>query len=544
MRSDFLKWKQRKPLKSYYSSSGIVEKLANIRGINDLDAFLNPPSSSLYSPYILKNAVEVAKRIAKAIQSNERIAVSADCDSDGISSTAIMINYLKEFTNNVYYIFNERSEGHGIEKQLHKIEGTTDLLIILDSSSNSAEACKIISEAGIEILIIDHHEIEVKNPYATIVNPQGDNYPNKSISGAGVTWKVLQVLDDMMGSGNVDQYLDLVACGMISDMMDISVSENRYMIITGMKNINNLGLKMILNSKGVPHDEVDSKVIGFSVTPLINSVARMDNIELAIKLLIEENEIEANTLVKAMEILNMDRKTREKELFSKYEENIIEEDKIIIVTDEESSKGFNGLIAQRIAQSLKKPALVLRDHKDTLSGSGRSFGGFNLKNFLQESGLVEEIGGHAEAFGVTIKKEKLADLKKYIEENIDPNQFNPVIEYDYELNATEITRDLIEEIQQINILTGMGFPRFFFKVKGLLVENRRIIGRNKNVCKITSGNIEAIRFNADPNYASDINSYDTIDILGELGINKFYHWKLRAVVVTPQIVIEDYKSQL
>src|SRR5690606_39058043 len=180
------------------------------------DRFLNPSEDELHSPYFMKNIEDASNRIIKAIHNNEKIIVSYDPDADGVTATTIMLKYLRNYTENVDYIYGERNDGHGIfemitvkeldsvedkERQIHNMANSdkireADLLILIDSSSNDTRACKFISEKlETEIIVLDHHEIEEENPYVLMVNPQQEDctYPNKYLSGAGVVFKVLEV---------------------------------------------------------------------------------------------------------------------------------------------------------------------------------------------------------------------------------------------------------------------------------------------------------------------------------------------------------------
>src|SRR5690606_32187008 len=263
-----MKWLQRKPKIVPSPTDSILEKIAKIRGIKDVNRFLNPTKDEMFDPYLIKNIVEASEKILQYVKDGKRILLSYDADADGLTSTSIMYRYLKNYTDNIDYIYNERNHGHGIHEQtrldfiyeddvdengeiineekkyryemnkrnLEKIS-QADLLIIIDSSSNDVEACKkLIDDFGIEIIIIDHHAIEVENPHVLLVNPQqeGDEYPNKFLSGAGVVFKVLQVMEDILGDeGKVDpfDFMDLVAVGMYADVMRVDVYENRFMIM-------------------------------------------------------------------------------------------------------------------------------------------------------------------------------------------------------------------------------------------------------------------------------------------------------------------------
>src|SRR5690606_2553091 len=200
------------------------------------------------------------------------------------------------------------------------------------------------------IIIIDHHAIERENPHVLLVNPQqeDDEYPNKFLSGAGVVFKVIQVMEDMLGSeGQVNpfDYMDLVAVGMYADVMRVDVYENRFMIMHGLRNMKNVGLVRILKGGKVDLFKINSSAIGFTIAPLLNGVARMDNIKLAIDILLTDSDDEAKKLRLKMHKLNESRKVLQKQIVEQYMTKIDETDKILLVLDEQSSKGFNGIVA-------------------------------------------------------------------------------------------------------------------------------------------------------------------------------------------------------
>lgn len=537
-----MKWIQRKPKEKFNHRDSALDKIAKIRGIYDIERFLNPTQDELHDPYLMKNIEEASNRIIKAIGKKERICLSYDADADGLTATSTMYRYLKNYTDNVYYIYSERNDGHGIQNQIDQIKEGTDLLIIIDSSSNEVETCRKIKEMGIDIIILDHHAIEVKNPYVLMVNPQQEDcrYPNKYISGAGVVFKVIQVMEDSLGQVDPFQYIDLVAVGMYADVMRVDVPENRFIIMHGLRNMRNTGLIRILKSAKIDMNKMNSNVIGFTVAPLLNGVARMDKIRLAIDLLLEDDDKVCQKIHRQMKKVNEERKERQKEILEQYLKSIDESKKVLIVLDEQSSKGFNGIVAQQLAEKYKRPVIVGRVHQGTISGSFRSYGGFNFKSFLQGFGDIDALG-HSQAGGIVLKEELLDEFEKYIDENMpESSETEPVIIYDLEISVDEIP-EYIDVIEQFNILTGNGFPKVVVKVDGITVEETSVVGKTRETVKIkTLDDVELIKFRVDENYASELGFFDEISVVGELRMNEWYHFGLKKKIIIPQIMIEDY----
>lgn len=570
-----MKWILKKPRVKPNKDASPVEQIASIRGLNDVDKFLNPSKEELHDPYLMKNIEDASNRIIKAIANDERICLSYDADADGITSTSVKRRYLGNYTEKVDYIYNERSHGHGIHEQtrldfvtekdldengeifdedkfnrydlnsdnLKKIS-KSDLLIIIDSSSNDTEACKkLVEDYGVDIIILDHHAIEKENPYALIVNPQQDGceYPNKHLSGAGVVFKTIQVMEDTLNSVDVWQYIDLVAVGMYADMMKMDVPENRYLVMHGLRNVKNTGLIRILKGAKADLYKLNGDSIGFSIAPMINGVARLDNIKLAIDILFEDDDKLCKPIRLKMQKLNEKRKEMQKEIVERYMKNIDDNKKILIVMDDESSKGFNGLVAQQLTEKYKRPVIVGRIHNGVLSGSFRSYNGFKLKNFLQQFGEDIEALGHEMAGGIVIKGDKLPLLETYINRHMPSlEDTEPTVLYDLEISVDEIG-EYINEIERFNFVTGGGFPKIVVRINGIAIEEAECIGKTRETVKIkTFDDVELIKFRVNDKYASELGYFDMIDVVGTLGWNEFYNFGLKKLIRTSQVMIEDY----
>lgn len=560
-----MNWLLRKPKVKPSNHDTITEKIAKIRGIEDVDRFLNPTKDELHDPYLMKNIEEASDRIIFAIQNKEKIVLSYDPDADGLTATSIMYRYLRKYTDNVEYIYGERNDGHGITEQLktdlnvdieenakrlalnlsnvEKVKNA-DLLIIIDSSSNDVETCKYIVNAGIDVVILDHHAIERSNSYVILVNPQqeGCKYPNKQLSGAGVVFKTIQVIEDVLDEVDPFQFMDLVAVGMYSDVMRMDVLENRFMVMHGLRNLKNAGLIRILKGGKVDTFKINCNAIGFTIAPLLNGSARMDNIKLAIDILLKDDDNILKPIRLKMDKLNQQRKLVQKELSDKYSKKVDSSQKVLFVLDEQSSKGFNGLVAQNLSDQYKRPAIVGRLHKGTASGSFRSIGKLDFKNFLLESGLVEEAMGHPSAGGFTVKEENLEALKDYIDNNLpEIENKNPYTLYDLEVDVGELN-EYIGIIEQFNLIVGNGFPKIIIKVNNITIEEVECIGKTRETVKFkTFDNLELIKFRVNEDYASELTYFDSISAVGQLQMNEFYHFGLKQKISTMQIMIEDYK---
>lgn len=545
----------------------LIEKMAKIRGIKNLDEWMNPPSSSVFSPYALLNIDEAVRMIVKAIHKQMKIVIVSDIDTDGVCSTGIMFNYLKELTPNIGYIHAQRSDGHGLDTVLHLIEDDVELVIIVDSSSNSTDACKTLSETGVPIIIIDHHNITKENPYAVIVNCQMGDYPNKSLSGSAMCFKVCQVLDEYLDIELSDEFTDLSAIGIVADMMDVRNMENRYLIYSGIHNIRNIGIKEILRQSKVDYSEgINTTNISFKIAPIIGACSRFDKIELALELVTTDSIERAMELVTEMIEMNELRKTNQKKYVEEAIESIDDSNNIIIYVDNDIDSGFRGLIATEFVERFNKPVFVLAEFKDEedkvieYKGSARSVGVIPLQSLCQDSGLFQYAEGHEGAFGVGFTVENLNKIISHFNDTLDSTDLQKAIQYDLEMHVSDIEELDIKEIEKFSKIVGQGFPEPKFLVRGLVVEEghtkklgkhvRAVMGANNDTVKvICEDDFALMKFRTQDTYAKEIEDhfYDKtnfcteVDVVGSLNLNRFYNGGLKRWVTTKQLFLEDFR---
>lgn len=561
-----MKWIQRKWVTTPNKKDSIMTKIAKIRGIEEPERFLNPTSDELHDPYLMKNIEEASSRIIYAIEQRQKIVVSFDPDCDGLMSATTAIRYLKKYSDQVDFIYGERGDGHGIKEMIHIKEDVksernklnqeniekiknADLLILVDSSTSDTAACQMIQEWGVDIVILDHHGIEQENPHAIIVNPQqtGCEYPNKHLSGAGVVLKTLQVVEENLeNNGKADpfDYIDLVAVGIYSDIMRLDVLENRYLIMEGMRNMKNTGLVRILKSGKANMLKINSNSIAFTISPMLNGVARMDRLKLAIDMLLEDDDKVCQKIQREMKEVNKYRKERQSAITKQYEKQIDTSKKVLIVVDEQESKGFNGIVAQQLSDRFKRPVIVARKHKGEISGSFRSYDNYPFRSFLKDFGDIKAVG-HEPAGGVTVKIEKLEELENYIENNLpELSTKEQVIEYDFEIDVQE-AKKYVKAVEQFNLLHGNGFPKINVRINNIAVDTVETLGATEETRKIqTFDNIELIRFRTNINYAEELECFHNISAVGLLQMNEWYNNGLKKTIRTVQVVLDDYKSHL
>lgn len=408
-------------------------------------------------------------------------------------------------------------------------------MIIVDSSSSEVEEVNELDK-HMDVIVLDHHNIEESDEElnAILVNPKqvGCMYPNKDISGSGVVYRLIEVLDYHYRKVNIKNYLDIVGLTILSDQMDMTNLENRYFVSQGLKRIVNVGLLALIKATRNDESKVDSQIMNFDIIPILNTATRNNEMKKAFSLLFEKDYFKALDKAKTLVNDNKTRKETVKKLYNDYKK-IVQDEKFSYVNTPDATKNYNGLVAQKFASDRMKPAFVLKDNGESYQGSYRSYNGFDLQEFLKQCPYVEYAAGHAQAGGTEIKHENWDKFKQYVNDNIDESLFEPVIEYDIELSEEELTKDLIDEILEFDEIWGNGSSKITVRVNDVFVEDREVFPpKSPSHVKIIADNFEMLKFN-DSEYADEIESWDSISIIGTLGKNNY-----KGVVY--QLFLEDY----
>lgn len=533
-------WKIAEPIEEYDEYDSITDKILKIRGIEDKDRFTNPREDDINDPYNLSNMELAVDKIVNAIENNLLVGIYADIDSDGVTSATIKYKYLKNHGITPRLLYHQKKQGHGVI--VDNVPKELDLLIIVDSSSNSIKECEELNKI-MDIIILDHHPAS-ENPYAIVVNPQCNDYSNKFLSGAGVVYQTCRAIDDKLFTYFADEYIDICAVGLLGDMMNIVQSETRVLIQKGMNKIHNdcdMNLKLILKHLKKDYKPTTTD-ISFYLVPFINSIIRLGKIENILEILTSDSEENVKKLIKSCGAINDKRKTVQGNIIEEIDKIINLDHKIIIVdvSDLNSPISLNGLIANNIAQKYQKPTLVVSLDKDTntLCGSGRNYGNtFDFKEILSGTNLFEMVEGHGGAFGVEFIPNKLEEIYKSVDERLEHIEQEYVIEADLTINIEDITWELLYEIQRLSFIVGEGFKEPLFIIEGLSVEDTKIM---KDIhIKFASDDLECVKFNVSQEEISNISDAVFVDVLGSLGINSWYNFGTKEVVKSKQVLVKD-----
>ena len=512
----------------------------------DLEDFLS--SEPLFaSPYELHDMDRAVTVINSAIENDLLIAVFGDYDCDGITSTALLYSYLKERgARVVYYIPDRFEEGYGMScaaiDKLHSLG--VDIIITVDNGISCKREVEYAATLGIQTVVTDHHLPPDELPCAAaVVDPHlsGSACEFKDISGVFVAFKLVCALDDSAPEQLAAKYSDLVAIGLISDVMPLK-NENRDMVKQGLLAINNtskMGIIALLNSASIKRGDVTASKIAFGISPRINAAGRMDNAETALKLLLSTDFHEASSLAEQLEAYNAERQKTEQSIYAEAVQLIEQQNlaykRIIVVAGENWHKGVVGIVAARIVEKYGKPAIVLSiDENGEASGSGRSVAGFSLyDSIVSAAELLIKFGGHELAAGVSLKTENIAAFRDAVNafaESVEP--VYPVLKLDCKLNPAGMTVDLAEAVKTLEPF-GMGNPTPIFGVFALRLDRVISLSNNKHSKLLLSkdGNIlEAVVFGVSPD-AVPFTIGDIIDIAVTIDVNEYGGKRLLSVII-------------
>lgn len=568
----------------YKLNEPFLDNLLIKRGIKkeDLDKFYNPTKENYLEPTLLDHMQDGVELIDKYINSPNPIDLIVDCDVDGYTSAAEMYLFIKQLNPQKeirYYIHSGKQ--HGLEDMVDNLLDTDncELVICPDSASNDYKQHELLRGAGIEIFILDHHEVDCGySQYAVTINNQlSENYSNKALSGATVVYKFINYYAEAKELNNEDKLyieslIDLAAVGAIGDMMDVTTLENRYLFTKGLQNITNAGLLSLIYKQEYSLGGIDNLnpiKVAFYIVPLMNALIRVgtenEKKTLFRSLIYGEEAVQSTKRGSKLGQLEpiceqnarncvnaKNRQKREEDKALEYfdfiiEKNNLNDNKILIVENDTDKFNSNltGLIAMKIMNKYNKPVLLVKENDEgVLKGSIRNNDKSELKDFrtfLNNSGLCDYVQGHANAAGIGIKKSLTDKLLEYANSNLKDIDFTEgVYLVDFILgNNKEENIKLIKDIYNARSIFGQGCDEPLLVTENITLrkEDITVMGKTADTIKFTYNGIEYIQFKAKDfikQYSQLGNRFFTLTVLGRAGINNFMGRE------TPQITIVDY----
>ena len=555
-------------IKENFSLNEITSKLLSIRKINreDIRSFLDPSIKNfLPNPNILVDMERSTSRTAQAISKKEKVGIFGDYDVDGATSTALLGNYFSELRVNYdIYIPDRKKEGYGpsINSFQKLIQKGVRIIFTVDCGTLSFDAINYAKENNVDVIVLDHHQSEVKLPNAySIINPNrlDDNSNLQYLCAAGVSFMFLVGLNKSLRETNwfinnkiiepnLLEYLDLVSLGTVCDVVPLT-GLNRAIVKQGLKIIKskkNLGLKTLIDICNIDSNP-SIYHLGYMLGPRINAGGRVGKCSHGANLLLNKDPKNSFKLASELDQYNKERQLLEKNLLQKIL-NLTEDmfkDPVLILTGKDWHEGVIGIVAARLKDKFNKPVIIISIDGNLGKASARSIVGFDIGSVIiaatQENILLKG-GGHKMAGGFSIKIENIDKFRKFIFRkfkniNQDLTAERPLL-LDSVISPSAVNLEFYKSVSLLSPF-GSGNPEPRFMIEDLNTINGKIVGE-KHVKSILIGKdgstIKSIAFNALENGLSAYllkKNKKSFNIAGKLSLNE---WRGQSNV---EFIIDD-----
>ena len=479
----------------------LLAALLSARGVSSPEEaalLLDRERELSHSPYLMKDMDKAAARIRRALADGERMAVFGDYDVDGITSTVLLVDYLRSRgADCLKYIPRRVEDGYGLGREALRTlldQGVT-LVITVDCGITGVEEARWARENGLDLVITDHHECrEVLPDAAAVVDPRRPDcpYPFKHLAGVGVALKLVLALGGQREEALFARYCTLAAIGTVADVMPMT-GENRTIVCRGLEAIGGtdfLGLRALLQETGLADREVTSIQIGFVLAPRINAAGRMGEAELAADLLLTSDPARAELLARELCGLNRERQAVEQEIFAQAVEQIEflpdGERSALVLSSGSWHQGVVGIVASRLSEKYSCPSFMIHLQNGLGKGSCRSYGGFNLFAALEScQDLLVDFGGHELAAGFNIREEDIPAFRRRMNRCVCEfcNGEKPVSSLAVDVVIRDPGWVTLEEMEALSRLEpyGAGNERPVFAVMGARVESLQGVGQNRHL---------------------------------------------------------------
>ena len=555
-------------LKENFSLDETTSKLLSIRQIkkDEITSFLNPSIKNfLPNPYIMTDMKKSALRTIKAINKKEKLGIFGDYDVDGATSTALLGNYFSELKLEYEtYIPDRKKEGYGptINSFKELINKNVKVIFTVDCGTLSFDAINFAKENEVDVIVLDHHQSEVKLPNAfSIVNPNrlDDKSNLQYLCAAGVSFMFLVSLnrelrnenwfnDNNTKEPNLINYLDLVSLGTVCDVVPL-IGLNRAIVKQGLKvfrSKKNLGLKTLLDICKIDTNP-STYHLGYLLGPRINAGGRVGKCSHGANLLLNKDPKFSFKLASELDQFNKERQMLEKDLLKKIlnkTENS-SNDPVLILSGKNWHEGVIGIVAARLKDKFNKPVILISLDGNIGKASARSIIGFDIGSVIisatQEKILLKG-GGHKMAGGFSIQIENINVFKNFVFKkfkgvNEDLKSEKPLL-LDSIIAPSAVNLEFFNKVALLSPF-GSGNPEPKFIIEDVKTINGKIVGE-KHIKSVLIGEdgsaIKSIAFNATEN---DLGGYllkkngKSFNIAGKLSLNE---WKGQSNV---EFIIDD-----
>jgi single-stranded-DNA-specific exonuclease len=503
----------------------VVGRVLDARGITleDAQSFLNPTlKNHLPDPAHLKDMDVASQRLTRAVMDAEKVAIFGDYDVDGATSSALLKRFLDHVGGTIQVIIPDRiKDGYGPNtKALLKLrEEGTAVVVTVDCGTTSFEPLEAAMDAGLDVIVVDHHEAEASLPKAVaVINPNrlDDASPHGQLAAVGVTFLLIVAVNRALriagwyterSEPDLMQWLDLVALGTVCDVVPLK-GVNRALVTQGLKVMSkrsNLGLVALADVAGI--DEPPGAYhAGFILGPRINAGGRVGKSDLGARLLSSNNKIEAAEIAAALNTYNKERQEIEAKVLEEANQQIdeieVQSASIVIVVGDGWHPGVVGIVASRLKERFDRPSLVIALNDGSGTGSGRSVSGVDLGGAIiaaRQAGIINKGGGHAMAAGLSVDAERIEDLKVFLNERLASAMAGrpavPGHSIDGALKVAGANMDLVETLAKVGPF-GSGNPEPRFVITNTTIAHADPVGQDQSHLRLSLTDETGRRLNA------------------------------------------------
>lgn len=578
-----MKYQLLKPINPNYSA---LEQVLTNRGIayKDIQHYLNTTDGDINSPLAFGEPAlrRAAAALTQTMSKGGRCLIVVDADCDGYTSSAILINYLHDIVpswteHNVDYILHDGKQ-HGLSDCID-VALEYNLVFVPDAGSNDFTQHEQLAAAGIPVIILDHHEVELPENYtnAIIINNQCSDYPNKQFSGAGVTWQFCRYLDSLLKKDYAERYIDLVALGNMADMMSLTELETKHLILKGFKddNVHNPFIRKMAEKNSYSlGGKITPMGAAFYIAPFVNAMVRsgtQEEKELFFASMLNYKAFQqipsqkrghafGETAARVDEAVRIAtnvkaRQTKAQDATMETIEKLIETRQLLahkvllfLLMPGEVEKNLAGLVANKLMAKYQRPCCILtrvvKEDGVYYEGSARGCDVAGVKEFkdiCENTGFTSFTAGHQGAFGLGIKENNISSFIAATDAALQDMSTEPIYYVDYIYDNLQVSSEDVLSIGGLDDLWGTGMPESLIAVKNINIRADMVTVYHKkdNTLKISLPNgISLMKFKADDDLCDMLQNrnpgYYTFDIVGKCNINEWQG------ITSPQIFIEDY----
>ena len=484
--------------------SPILAALLISRGYDDESSarsFLTPNNKQIHEPFLMLGMREAVARLEQAIDNQEPILIYGDYDVDGTTGTAVLLRALKLLgAQTGFHVPHRFTEGYGIQQaalERARNEGYK-LVVSVDCGIRAHEPLYWARDNGLDVIITDHHLPDGDQgspPALAVLNPNqvGCNYPDKHLAGVGVAFKLVHALFRERGrESQVAAFMKIVAIGTVADVAKL-VGENRAIVALGLKDLakaRNPGLRALMEVAGCGDGKgMTAYDLGFRLGPRINAAGRMDAAKAVVELFDTRDTEEARRLAIHLDTRNEERKVVQQQIIDLAVAELADNGKpgshVAVIAGEGWHRGVIGIAASKIAERINRPCVVFSIEGNVAHGSGRSIAAYHLLDGLTScADLFEKFGGHSHAAGVTIRPERIDQLRERLNQHaascLTADDLEPSVTIDMELRAEDVTFGLTRELQSMEPY-GAGNTRPVFCSRGLRLVSEPVVMKDRHL---------------------------------------------------------------